>query len=146
LSRPPSPSDEVALNSDSSNVLLAVQQLSAELPLRIWEYLDEKSWTARVLSTFSRVPEVASTRDKHVYGAFSTIRLGEITLSSYNFEKMGSSCLSCVHVKSTGESSCTGEIHIPIEAEAIEVVHSFFGLSALRFHVVNEKVGLAWGP
>jgi hypothetical protein len=139
LAQPSSHSDEIALNSDISNVLLAAQHLSAELRLRIWEYLDEKSWTARVLSTLSRVPELASRHDKHAYGPSSKIRLGKHTLSSYNCENMGISCLNCVHVEPTGDCSCTGEIHVQAEIGTIEVVHSFFGLSALRFYVGGEK-------
>lgn len=139
LSRAKLPSDPIALTNDYSSVLLSLKNLAAELRLRIWEFLDKISWTARVLTAFSRVPEIKYIQDRHAYGPSSQLQLGEFRLFSYSCENMGVSRLSCIHIESTGASTCTGEIDIPEQVSIIEVVHGYFGLSAVRFYIGQEK-------
>jgi hypothetical protein len=138
LSRVKSPSDHIALTNDLS-VLLSLKDLAPELRLRIWEFLDETSWTGKILSSLSRVPEIKYLQDRHAYGPSSQIQLGEFKLSSYNCENLGISRLSCVHIESTGASTCTGEIDVKVQVSTIEVAHGYFGLSAVRFFIGQEK-------
>jgi hypothetical protein len=139
LSRIRLSSKHLVPNSGYSSAFLAVMNLSPELRLHVWKNLDEESWTARVLSTLSRVPEAIAMHDRHIHGPLSYVQLGNFSLSSYSCDKMGISYLSCVHIETTGASTCCGTIQIPVHVSIIEVVHGYFGVSTVRFYIGDKK-------
>jgi hypothetical protein len=142
LSKKKLSSEKHTITDEYPKILVSIRNLSTELRLRIWRFLDEEGWTRRVLSTLSRIPETVYMHNIHTHRSSSFIQLGELKIYSYNCERMGISYLSCVHVEPVRISSsaaCSGDIEVPAQVSTIETINGYFGVSAVRFYAGQEK-------